>query len=94
MAIYSEEDLAHFAVFGVGGYVMCAIWILQAFDVSTPVITVSIGTSCISAFVYWVKYENAKIAKEEEAAMLKAGLAKAKNATGGAPALVEAKKDK
>ena len=65
---YSEEDLAIGIVLAVALSITAFCWVLLHFGVSPLVTAVLALFVFVSAFTWWVKSENAKYRKMDEAA--------------------------
>ena len=81
---YSEEDVGFLVISLVGIWILLCIWILGKMDLSNLQIAAIMIPSGIGLFLFWVRYENKKIAKAEAEA--EAMVKKAKAAEGEAKA--------
>lgn len=68
----SDEDYALGVVSGVGFAIFLFVMGLQYMGVSTLVTTIVTIVVVVGLFLSWVRYENAKLASEEERVALKA----------------------
>ena len=90
---YSEEDQGFVGVSLVGIWILIMAYILRTVGLSELQTAGVMVPTCIAAFIVWVRRENAKIRKDEEAAKA----AKAKKSTAGGKSgetSSEVKKDK
>ena len=77
-----DESAAQIVLFQCFGVVFVAAWLMSYFGMDEITVGVIIVVSCIAAFVYWVKKENAAIAKWEAEQKLKTAEAKLAEAKG------------